>query len=338
MKTSTRSLFLTVLFSALMASGIAFGQNEETDETDALDAVEEIEESEAPVEPMVDELIEADPDEAPIETEEASTDAEEPRSEEADPQETATDSVPETFQLQGHPVFTPDQAELVYRPLVNYLNDATPYRFDLLISRDFHRYWLDVRRGETPHLVLEEPHVTAFRMRRDDYTPLVKAAEPITYSLMASPTYVDGTLRDFVGRPVSSMPSPSLGYLVLSRWYENPMQQPIIQSNASSWLDAIEIVFSMEAEAAIAPRNLAERYVNLERIETSREFPGVTLSASPEVPAAIQEEIRQALLVLHQDDDHYAAVHELDMELFVDADPEEYEGLDEWLSEVVGFF
>lgn len=252
--------------------------------------------------------------------------------------EPAAAAAPETFILQGHPVFTPDQAELVYRPLVNYLNDVTPYRFDLQISRDFHRYSLDVRRGGTPDLVLEEAHMTAYRMQRDGYRPLVKAADPSTYSLMASPSYTDGTLRDFVGQPVSSMPSPSLGYLVLSRWYENPMQQPIIQSNASSWLDAIEIVFSMEAEAAIAPRNLSERYVNLEIIETSEEFPGLTLSASAAVPDEIQDEIRRALLQLHEDDNHYAVVHELDIERFVDAEPEEYEGLDSWLREVTGFF
>jgi hypothetical protein len=351
MNTSARTLLVLCLLAFLLAVGTAIAQEEEADDSEALEAVETIEDSEAPIEPIIDEQFEGDPDdvsiepeeetavepeEATVEPEDPAVDVEEPPAQEAAP-EPAPSTSPETFTLQGHPVFTPDQAELVYRPLVNYLNNVTPYRFDLRISRDFHRYWLDVRRGETPDLVLEDAHITAFRMRRDDYTPLVTAAEPMTYSLMASPTYVDGTLRDFVGQPVSSMPSPSLGYLVLSRWYENPMQQPIIQSNASSWLDAIEIVFSMEAEAAIAPRNLAERYVNLEVIETSEQFPGITLSAGPDVPVAIQEEIRAALLLLHEDDDHFGAVHELDIERFIEADPEDFEGLDEWLSEVVGF-
>lgn len=268
--------------------------------------------------------------------EEAAVDEEaEAQPEEAEPVD-ATAS--ETFVLQGHPIFTPDQAELVYSPLVDYLNEATPYRFDLEIARDFHRYWLDIRRGNSPDLVLEDAHLTAYRINREDYTPLVKAAEPMTYSLLTSADNADATLQDLVGKPVSTMPSPSLGYLVLSSWYDNPMQQPVIKSNASSWADAIEIVFSMEAEAAIVPRNLVERYVNMVPVRTSREFPGLTLSASPNVPEDIQEEIRQALLVLHDDQDHYEAMHELDIDRFVEASTIEYEGLEEWLSQVITFF
>lgn len=340
MKSLIRALILPCLFSLSLISAPVIGQEAGDDEIGVVDAVEVVDEAETEI---IEESIEDSETSPPAMSEDVIDHSEqaggggqeEPREETA--AESTSPASPESFVLQGHPIFTPDQAELVYQPLVSYLNEVLPYRFDLQISRDFHRYWLDVRRGLTPDLVLEDAHITAFRMRRDGYTPLVRAAEPMTYSLLASPSYMDGTLRDLVGQPVSSMPSPSLGYLVLSRWYENPMQQPIIQSNASSWLDAIEIVFSMEAEAAIVPRNLAERYVNLEVIETSSEFPGITLSASPAVPATIRDEIRQALLVLHESDDHIAAVHELDIERFENAAPEEYEGLDEWLSEVVGF-
>ncbi len=355
MNASNRALVFICIFLLCLVPAITWSQDDgdgQDEAEEAVEAAEIIEEQEAPVEPMVEEMLDADDVEAAASastTEEGVASEAEPRQETgtepatpqpAEPEATPQPepAAPETFVLQGHPIFTPDQAELVYRPLVNYLNDVTPYRFDLLISRDFHRYWLDVRRGETPDLVLEEAHLTAFRMQRDDYVPLVKAVEPMTYSLMASPTYADGSLQDFVGKPVSSMPSPSLGYLVLSRWYENPMQQPIIQSNAGSWLDAIEIVFSMEADAAMAPRNLAERYVNLETIATSQEFPGLTLSASPAVPEAIQREIQEALLGLHEDDDHFAAVHELDIGQFVEAEPQEYEGLENMLREVTGFF
>ncbi|NBB93583.1 MAG: PhnD/SsuA/transferrin family substrate-binding protein [Gammaproteobacteria bacterium] len=237
----------------------------------------------------------------------------------------------ETFVFQPHPIFTPATAELVYRPLVNYLNDSLPYRFDLEIVPDYHRYWLSIRRGENPHLVLEEPHLTAYRIERYNFTPLVRAAEPRTYSMLTSMDNAEASVRDFIGRPVSTMPAPSLGYLILADWYDNPMQQPIIQSNASSWLDAVEIVFSMEADAAIVPNNLVSRYVNMANILTSQEFPGVTISASPAVPVAIQEEIRDALLALHEDEEHFAALNELDISQFVEARPAQYEGLDEWL-------
>jgi ABC-type phosphate/phosphonate transport system substrate-binding protein len=247
----------------------------------------------------------------------------------------ATDEVAgesaETFVFQGHPIFSPETAELVYRPLVNYLNDALPYRFDLELAPDFHRYWLSTRRGQNPHLVLEEPHLTAYRMEEHGYTPLVRAQAPITYSLLTSMNNAESSVQDFIGRRVSTMPAPSLGYLILTSWFDNPMQQPVIQSNAASWLDAVEIVFSQEADAAIVPYNLVSRYVNMANVLTSQEFPGVTIAASPEVPVDIQEEIRAALLALHEDEEHFAALNELDISQFIEARPGQYEGLEEWL-------
>lgn len=236
-----------------------------------------------------------------------------------------------TFVLQAHPLFPPEQAELVYRPLVDYLNEALPYRFDLSTSPDFHRYWLGIRRGNTPDLVLEEPHLTAYRMSEYGYTPLVKAVTPITYSLLTSGNNAESDLQDFVGQRISSMPAPSLGYLILTEWFDNPMQQPLIQSNANSWLNAVEIVFAMEADAAIVPYNLVERYRNMVNVRTSREFPGTTIAAGPSVGPDIRSEIRQALVVLHEDEDHFAALNELDVDRFVAAEPSDYEGLEEWL-------
>jgi ABC-type phosphate/phosphonate transport system substrate-binding protein len=109
------------------------------------------------------------------------------------------------------------------------------------------------------------------------------------------------------------------------------MQQPLIQSNANSWLNAVEIVFAMEADAAIVPHNLVERYRNMVNVQTSREFPGTTIAAAPSVGSEIRSEIREALVVLHEDEDHFAALNELDVDRFVAAEPSEYEGLEEWL-------
>lgn len=272
----------------------------------------------------------ADEQEAGAET--GQTEAQEAAAEPAADAPAASESAAETFVFQGHPIFTPDQAQLVYQPLVNYLNDVLPYRFELETAPDYHRYWLSIRRGENPHLILEEPHLVSYRMERHGFTPLVRAEEPITYSLLTSVGNEDVNVRDFIGQRVSSMPAPSLGYLILANWFDNPMQQPIIQSNAASWLDAVEIVFSMEADAAIVPHNLVSRYVNMQNVLTSQEFPGVTIAASPAVPEDIQTEIREALLELHENEQHFAALNELDIDQFISAEASNYEDLDNWLS------
>ncbi len=360
MKNTIRFLFVTaLLFGGNAVLGqeveeeelIADEQSAEPAET-AEDLELEIPELESPE--LIDEpeVPERDPDAAVVEDEaiddeivdeadlQADTDVpvdDEPFEAVPDPDDPVPEEDQLSFNLLVHPIFTPDQAELVYLPLIAYLNETTPHHFQLQTARDFHRYWAEIRRGVMPDLVLEDAHLSALRMRDFDYTPLVKADEPATFSLLTSGMNVDAELIDFVGRPVSSMPAPSLGYLVLTSWFDNPMQQPVIESNASSWLDAVEIVFSMEAEAAIVPHNLVARYVNMEEVHTSEEFPHSTISASPDVPDQVREDIINALTVLHDDPEHFSALHELDIERFIEADPIEYEGLEGWLRQVFTF-
>jgi hypothetical protein len=236
----------------------------------------------------------------------------------------------QSYSLLVHPIFTPTQAELVYQPLVDYLNAATDYRFELQTARDFHRYWLDIRRGQRPDLVLEDAHLIALRMQQHGFTPLVRASEQASFSLLTTDLAAT-ELADFVGRAVSSMPAPSLGYLILASWFNNPMQQPVLESSAASWLDAVEIVFDAEAEAAIVPHNLVRRYVNLSTITTSTEFPHLTIAASPDLSESVRSAVTRALLQLHENPEHFGVLHELDIEQFVAADDDEYMGLESWL-------
>lgn len=240
---------------------------------------------------------------------------------------------PATYTLQVHPIFTPAQAEPVYQPLVDFLNSTTDYRFELQTTRDFHTYWLDIRRGRRPDLVLEDAHLIALRMQQQGFVPLVRADEPATFSLLTMDPGADG-LEDFIGRRVSSMPAPSLGYLVLASWFTNPMQQPVLESSAASWLDAVEIVFDGEADAAIVPHNLVRRYVNLSSIVTSAEFPHLTIAASPDLPESVRAAVTRALLELDAQPEYFAVLHELDIEAFVPANPDEYLGLESWLDQV----
>ncbi|MDT8438023.1 MAG: PhnD/SsuA/transferrin family substrate-binding protein [Wenzhouxiangellaceae bacterium] len=236
------------------------------------------------------------------------------------------------LKLLVHPDYPPDQARLVYQPLVDYLRAATRLNITLEVDRNFHRYWLNARRNETPTLILEQAHMVAWRMQQHGFRPLVTTAAPRTFSLLTSGALADDPLNAFIGRRIASLPSPSLGYLVLARWFQNPLQQPIIQSSARSWLDAVEMVFSAEADAAIAPDNLAQRYPNLYAVATSREFPGLTLNAAPSVSDEVAQVLIDALVVLHDDPEHHSALFELDVDRFVVADPAAYRGLEDWLS------
>lgn len=238
------------------------------------------------------------------------------------------------LEILVNPVYPPEQARLVYQPLVDYLTGSTGLDITLTVDRNFHRYWLNARRNEAPALILEDAHMAAWRMVNFDYQPLVAPATPTTFSLLTTGALADDGLDDFVGRRISSLPSPSLGYLILADWFENPLQQPLILSTATSWLDAVEMVFSAEADAAIAPNNLVARYPNLYPIETSTEFPGLTLSASPEVAGDVRRMLIDAMTTLHENETHHAALFELDIDRFTEVEPGRYRGLEAWLSTV----
>lgn len=239
-----------------------------------------------------------------------------------------------TIQMLVNPIYLPEQAEQVYQPLVNFLNEETGLDIELITARNFHRYWLDARRNESAPLVLEDSHMASWRMNRHDYQPLVTTSTPTSFSLLAMGQYADVEWSDFVGLRISSLPSPSLGYVILSNWYTNPLQQPLILSNATSWLDAIEIVFAGEADAAIVPQNLVQRYPNLYVIRQSEELPGLTLSASSDVPQPIRDMLTEAMTRLHENADYHAALFELDIEQFIVANPEDYVTLDDWLDSI----
>jgi hypothetical protein len=233
-----------------------------------------------------------------------------------------------------NPIYLPDQAELVYEPLISYLREVTGLDLRLTTVRNFHRYWLEARRDSAAPLILEDSHMAAWRMNNHGYTPLVTTERPVTFSLLASNASMEPSLSEFVGRRVSTLPSPSLGFLILTEWYDNPLQQPVILSNATSWLDAVEIVFSMEADAAVVPRAIAEKYPNLITVATSEELPGVTLSAAPEIPETTRQALIDAMVILHDDSEHHAALFELDVDRFVPADPADYTDLDRWLDNI----
>lgn len=241
------------------------------------------------------------------------------------------------YSLLVHPIFAPAQAELVYQPLVDYLNASTEFRFELRTARDFHRYWLDLRRGHLPDLVLEDAHLIALRMERHGFVPLVRADEFASFSLLTEDLDASD-LDEFVGRPVSSMPAPSLGHLVLAGWFSNPMQQPILDSGAVSWLDAVEMVFAGESDAAVVPHNLARHYVAMTEVATSSEFPHITIAASPTLPEFVRNAVRNALLDLHESPEFFGVLHELEVQQFVPASPEEYIGLERWLDYVFSGF
>lgn len=241
------------------------------------------------------------------------------------------------FKLVVQPDYPPERAQEVYAPLERYLERATEHRFELVTPRDFHRYWSEMRRNDDWDFVFDDAHFTDFRIDRFGYVPLVRAAEDASFTMVAGYDVEADAVDDLVGRQIVTMPAPSLGFATLTRWYRDPLRQPVIVSTATTWRDTTEIIFAGEADAAIVPTWLAQRYPNLLPIAVAEPVPGPAISAAPDVPVSAREEVTRALLALHEDRELYEVLVELNISRFERADRAAYDGARELLTSFFGY-
>jgi ABC-type phosphate/phosphonate transport system substrate-binding protein len=231
-----------------------------------------------------------------------------------------------TFYIE--PAYPPDRLQEIYAPLMNYLGKTTGQQFEIHTVRNYHFYWRDLQAGAKADFAFEEAHFTAYRIQNAHFVPLVHTAEPDSYTLVSNIDLGKKGADGLVGHGIISMPAPSLGYALLAEFYPNPVMQPDILSTATSWRDAVDRVFGGEADAAIIPTALKDQYPNLSPMKTSRQYVGPCLSASPDVPADIQDKVRDALLKLDTDADASKLLFELGVTKFTAANAKEYDGAD----------
>lgn len=241
------------------------------------------------------------------------------------------------FSFAVEPSFPPDRAAEIYQPLMDYLAKATGHNFRLATSRNYHFYWRDMRANAPVDFSLDEPHFADYRIQRQGFEPLARTAEPTVYALVAQPDYAERGLDGLVGYRVVSMPSPSLGFVLLARMYRNPLAQPEIKSEASSWREGVDIVFAGEGEGAIVPVRIAEMYPNLVEVRRTEPLPGAAVLAGPNVDPVVKDAVRTALLTLHEDESLYEVLVEVGATRFEAATPAEYAGSQDLLRGVFGY-
>lgn len=242
-----------------------------------------------------------------------------------------------TFTLTVEPNYPPTQAQDVYKPLLDHLRKSTGHIFKLRVAPNYHVHWRDIRNASGTDFAFEEAHFADYRIERHGFTPLARVAEPSRYSLLADDANAGNGARGLIGYRIVSMPSPSLGYLILSELYPNPIAQPEIQSVAASWRDGVEMVFAGETEAAMVPNYIAQLYPNLTPVFQSREFPGRVLAAAGNVPADVREAVTTTMLKLHEDSSLHEVLVELGTAQFVAARAADYSGNERLLRHVFGY-
>ena len=242
------------------------------------------------------------------------------------------------YRLAVEPSVSPEQAAEVYEPLINYLNRSTGQHFQLVLARDYHAYWRDLRDAAPVDFAFDEAHFVDYRIQFHGFVPVARTAEPTVYALIALADYEGEDARALIAKPVACMAAPSLGFALLTQLYHNnPLAQPIVRSEAASWRDAVQMVFGGEAEGAIVPAHLAEEFYNLPTLALTEPLPGRAFTAAPTVPADVVAAVAKALETLHEDPDLYNVLAELGATRFVPATAAEYAGNEKILSGFYGY-
>ncbi len=235
------------------------------------------------------------------------------------------------------PIYTADKQIEVYKPFIEYLDRTTGHKFKLVTSRNFQFFWRDIRKQVPVDFMFTEAHFTDYVAKRQGYTPLVRTAENSSYSVLANETVAQRGINSLIGYSVATMPSPSMGFALLAEIFPDPIRQPNVLSSGKSWRDGVEMVFAEETDAAIVPTWLKNQYPNLVSMTTTREFPGAAVSVASTVDEATREQVKDALLKLHEDSSAFEVLNELGISQFVPTSAAEYDGYDKLLKSFFGY-
>lgn len=244
-------------------------------------------------------------------------------------------SFAQNLNFAAHPVHYPERQTQVFTPLVDYLSKETGQNIKLLEFRNYHRFWGEIKKRTDIHLVFAEPHIAAYIMRKNDYIPLVVSIEPTQYELLTLDESIQ--FNQLKGRKIASLPSPSLGNILLDEWHPNPLQRPSIVATARDWQDTIDMTFAEETVAAMVPKFLAEMYPNLTSVKSSDTLPGLTLLASEEVSEDLQAKIVDAMTGLSADAQYLDILTELHISGFQAANEDDFDDLHKLLKNTFGY-
>lgn len=243
------------------------------------------------------------------------------------------------YRFTPEPTYTPAAAELIYRPLLDYLAKTTGEKFVLTPAANYSSYWRDILKPDQTDFSYDEAQFADYRITHSNFVPLARRSQPTAYTLLASADFDGKDPKALLSSRIATMPAPSLGYAVLMEIFSDPVQQPDIRSSATSWRDSIDILNSGESDAAIFPTWMLETFGNpaLVSLYTSSEFPGPAILASPNVPEDVRNKVRDALLDVDGAPELGELLLELGITKFVTASAEDYEGSQKMLSGFYGY-
>ena len=242
----------------------------------------------------------------------------------------------EKFNIAVQPILPAKDVETNYLPLANYLSEQTGHEFTIVSYREFLSYWVRMKKGTNMHFILDAAHFTDYRIQRKGYKTLVKLPDTVSFTVVTSEDNFIFDMEELISKRIATMPSPGLGAIRLNEMFPNPVRLPFFIQVSNS-VDAVNKVLDGSVDAAIIPTPLVNNFDTLNTVIATAPVPHMALSASPEVPDAVNQAVKKALLDAPNSEKGRAMLTEMNIEVFQDTNAEAYEGYAVLLEEVFGY-
>lgn len=229
------------------------------------------------------------------------------------------------YSLAIQPILPRAEIQQQYKALSDYLSAETGDTITLSAFSSFKSYFANMKRKKGFDIVLDAAHFTNYRADNMGYSVLVKLPDTVSFSLVTGPDLLVFDADDLIPYKIATMVSPAIGGLRLRELYPDVDNSPTIVRALDS-VDAVKQVMDGRADAAMIPTPLVGQHNGLNTVLTTTPLPHMALSVSPDIPRAVAEKIKKAMLDATDTEKGKAMLSALNFSGFVDASNEDYAG------------
>lgn len=229
------------------------------------------------------------------------------------------------YTLSVQPIMHPDQAEVVFKPLVDYLSSRTGEVIKLKTYRSFKSYWYHMKRKKGFDLVLDAAHFIDYRVKQHNHKVLAKLPDTVSLTVATRQDLLFFEIDELVPFKVAVMIAPGAAGLRLKEMFPDPSSRPTFISSYDTE-DAVKHLREGRADAVIIPTRMVGRFPELNPILTTTPMPHQGVSVSSNVPEEVTQKIRTALLDSNITTDGQKMLSAIGVGKFVSATSDTYDG------------
>lgn len=258
---------------------------------------------------------------------------------EGKPAPAAAQATKDVLVFTAPPRETPEDAELTYKPIADYLSGVIGKRVVYKYPSTWGLYRTEMLNGSYD-IIFDGPHFTDYRAQKMGYNVLVKMPQIHEFLIVVRKDESIKSPAELVGKTFCSEPPPNLGSLVALAQFPEPGKQPVIVPT-KGWKNIYGGVTSQKCVGGVLPLASLTKFDIDGRVKIvfkNRGLPNQAFSAGPRVSPEDQAKIAAALTA----PEAAAPTEKLRARFnvgdrFVTTSNAEYEGVAQYLRNEFGF-